>query len=257
VPVSGGIVFASLSVSEHITCGLTGDGVAYCWGDNAFGQLGLGNTVLAESTIPLPVATEIKFESISAGHYHVCGIATNGAAYCWGSNHMGQLGDGTQSASATPVPVSGGFVFVAITVGVYSTCGIATNSNTYCWGDTGSAVAVTSPVIKQMGIVLTSISMDGHGCGLILNGSAYCWGSNTWGQLGNGLESYYIDSPVSVLGDILFVSVNVGNSHTCGIAIDGRGYCWGWNFSGQLGIGTSAYIADYSRNMPVPILPPE
>ena len=46
--------------------------------------------------------------SISAGVYHTVGLTTSGAAYAWGNNNSGQLGDGTTTDRTTPVLVSGG-----------------------------------------------------------------------------------------------------------------------------------------------------
>ena len=59
----------------------------------------------------------IAFGDVS-GRYHVCGVTTAGAAYCWGG---GVLGDGNSVGSATPVPVAGGLTFAAVSAGAYST----------------------------------------------------------------------------------------------------------------------------------------
>ena len=54
VAVVGGLTFAYLKAGELFTCGVTGEGVAYCWGDNEYGQLGDGTT--RQSSEPVKVA---------------------------------------------------------------------------------------------------------------------------------------------------------------------------------------------------------
>jgi alpha-tubulin suppressor-like RCC1 family protein len=56
-----------------------------------------------------------------------------GAAYCWGSNSNGQLGDGTTTQRTSPTLVAGGLGFVALSAGASHTCGV-TALGTYCWG---------------------------------------------------------------------------------------------------------------------------
>ena len=51
--------------------------------------------------------------SVSAGLSHSCGVTPSGAAYCWGSNAYGELGNGAMTNSTTPVAVSGGLTFAA------------------------------------------------------------------------------------------------------------------------------------------------
>jgi len=99
--------------------------------------------------VPTAVATNLTFSSLVAGHDHTCGIAVSppGAAYCWGYNVDGELGDGTAIEQHTPVAViAGGLSFSALASGSYHTCGLA-----------------VSP-----------------------RGFAYCWGYNAYGQLGDG-----------------------------------------------------------------------
>jgi alpha-tubulin suppressor-like RCC1 family protein len=86
-----------------------------------------------------------------------------------------------------------------------------------------------------------------HTCGVTTDDRAYCWGSNQWGQLGNGTTSgpeecnpYPCSTkPVAVLGGLRFRHVITGTEFTCGLTTNNRAYCWGMNFDGQLGDGTT------------------
>ena len=70
-------------------------GQAFCWGLNAHGQLGTGVAVTNASrdSLAQPVTGGIVFSRLYAGKYHTCGLTAAGAAYCWGRNDYGQLGE--------------------------------------------------------------------------------------------------------------------------------------------------------------------
>lgn len=88
-------------------CGMTRDGVAYCWGVDGLGKLGNGDAGSGGTAVQ--VATSKTFTAIAAGANHSCGLATDGDIYCWGSNRFGQLGDATSKDLANaPVKVVGG-----------------------------------------------------------------------------------------------------------------------------------------------------
>ena len=88
-----------MSTGYDHTCGLA-SGVAYCWGNNALGQLGTGSLISAPT--PAAVAGANTFSSISAGVAHSCGVTQQGPALCWGANDAGQLGTGTTGSATTP-----------------------------------------------------------------------------------------------------------------------------------------------------------
>jgi alpha-tubulin suppressor-like RCC1 family protein len=111
--VSGGLTFTAVRAATNRTCAVTTTGVAYCWGSNAYGELGIGTRTgpqacptVACSTSPIAVAGGLSFVAVSGGLAHACGVVIAGSVYCWGSNTYGQLGNGTMADTTMPVPVS-------------------------------------------------------------------------------------------------------------------------------------------------------
>jgi alpha-tubulin suppressor-like RCC1 family protein len=133
-PVPLNVVFSKISAGGRHTCGLTTSGDAYCWGWNAFGQLGDGSTAIRLTAVPVRAGT-LVFSNIVAGWYHTCALASGGAAYCWGFNSRGQLGNGSTTDSSSPTPVGGGLLFTELSLGVSHTCGVTKTGTTYCWGE--------------------------------------------------------------------------------------------------------------------------
>lgn len=269
-PVQGGLRFATLAVGNAHTCGVTTAGRPYCWGYNFFGQLGDGDYSGADKYKPVPVAGNLTLINVSAGGDHNCGVATTGETYCWGSDWAGQLGDGpTEYFGHESVKVSGGLSFVTITAGEDHTCGITIGGEAYCWGvngygqlgdstaDTQTNWRQTAPVPVAGGVNFKRVSAGGrHTCGIGTDGVTYCWGSNEFGRLGVGSgttqsctpsEIPCSSIPLRVSGEIEFVSVSAGGSHTCGIGTDGVAYCWGANAFGQFGDGSTI-----ASSMPTP-----
>ena len=91
---------ALVSSGQSSACALQLNGLARCWGSNAFGQLGLGAAGDTASVTPAPVSGDLVFRTISVGAFHACGITERLETFCWGRNTAGQLGT---AASATLV----------------------------------------------------------------------------------------------------------------------------------------------------------
>ena len=261
VPVVGGLKFAHVTTGSGHSCGLTEAGVAWCWGSNWYGSVGDGTTgngsQSADRKVPVLVAGNVTFTSLTAGSARTCGLSSAGSAYCWGGNWNGGVGDGTKEDKPSPVLVTGGKTFVTITVGGSHTCGLTPASTTFCWGrnaegqfGTGTTpYETTSPTLSAPGYEFASLSAGGaHTCGLTALGRAYCWGANWAGQLGVGTTTN-LAQPTAVNGNIVFSTVYSGVFHTCGLTTDGRAFCWGANSSGQLGDGTFE-----SRSTPVAVV---
>ena len=254
-PIS--VEFASVSGGAAHTCAVTTTGVAYCWGSDDRGQLGDGTTTTPHN-VPTAVAGGFIFASVSAGYNHTCGVTTAGAAYCWGNNDVGGLGNGSYTDSDVPVEVSGGLTFVSVGTGLSYSCGLTTGGAAYCWGFNGAGALGSGsgfsgnsniPVAVAGGHTFASLTTGfSHSCGVTAIGDAYCWGNNDYGDLGDGTTSHR-NIPSLVLGGP-YASVLAGHFHSCGLTTAGAAFCWGFNGFGQLGNGTTT---DNSTPNPVPV----
>lgn len=107
VAVRGGLTFAAVSTGSAHNCGITTDGLVYCWGRNSEGELGDGTTTSRSTpTVANSLVTAgLNVAMLGAGAFHTCVVTTASAAYCWGKNSNGQLGDGTTTDRLAPVRI--------------------------------------------------------------------------------------------------------------------------------------------------------
>jgi alpha-tubulin suppressor-like RCC1 family protein len=236
--------FSQLSAGSAHTCGLTTDNLAYCWGYGGTGALGNGTTTSHSS--PTAVAGGLVFRQVSAGSGHTCGVSTDNRVYCWGLNDRGQLGDGTLTGRLRPVAVAREVRFFQVTAGFRHSCGVATDGRAFCWGANslgqlgiGTLGRRLRPAEVAGGLRFRQVNAgsSGHTCGVTTENVAYCWGRNDFGQLGDGTTTLRRLGPVPVAGGLQFRLVDAGGFYTCGVALNELTYCWGWNGTGQLGIG--------------------
>jgi alpha-tubulin suppressor-like RCC1 family protein len=220
----------SVSAGDRHTCAITADidKNVYCWGRGDSGQLGNGGT--SNSLRPDLVkggeqgGTFLNGASqVSAGHDHTCAVTGDGELYCWGRGDSGQLGNGGTSNSLRPDLVKG--------------------------GEQGGTF------LKDVSQVSTGAN---HTCAVTTQGELYCWGDNDYGRLGINPSTWSATTPARVLkgeqggaGTYLedVSQVSAGEYHTCAVTTQGELYCWGGNFSGQLGIGSAS-----SQDTPVKVL---
>jgi hypothetical protein len=259
----GGLQFVQITSSERHMCGLVASGAAYCWGTGTDGQLGNGGFA-SSPDVPVQVTGSgsgpLVFTSIDAGGDFTCALTAIGAAYCWGRNSSGQLGDSTTTARNVPTLVagtgSGSRVLTELSAGGESySCAVNTLGQMLCWGtgrmgvgltlsDAGASVqrlvptqSLTSAAVVSGPWQSVSIGFR-HGCA-VNAGTLYCWGEH------HAIPGEFTGSPlearpivVSVAGRSV-LSVTSGSANTCARNVNGV-YCWGLNRFGLLGIGSTA-----------------
>ncbi|KDD72147.1 hypothetical protein H632_c3788p0 [Helicosporidium sp. ATCC 50920] len=186
------------------SCGITAFSHMYCWGDNQYGQLGVGSTdgASAPQQVSDPSAEpDLDWAMGLAGLYNTCGVSKTHAVYCWGRAAYGMNGNSQTVYDATsPVAVSHSF---------------------------------TAPV-AMAGSGNTAYLLD-------QGGDLYVWGSNVDGQSGLDLQVNTIGAPVLLVQKA--VAAAGAETYGCYIAAPVKNnvlYCVGGNANGQLGIGSTA-----------------
>jgi len=240
------VTFIDFDVGAYHACGLTDHNQTRCWGSNSTGQLGTGDNTFR--MIPWPVSHgNERFEAISLGSVHSCGLSTEREVFCWGANNSGQLGLGDISELQVSVPSGiGGAQYSVIAVGGAHTCALSTTREAYCWGFAQYGQLGTgyvgndprpSPGPVSGGLLFETITTGSdHTCALTVGGDAYCWGLGQAGRLGTG-SSENQSEPQLVAGGLQFNVISAGTTHTCALALDATAYCWGNGALGQLGTG--------------------
>jgi alpha-tubulin suppressor-like RCC1 family protein len=164
-PVAGGLVFRSVVTGGYHTCGVTTDNVAYCWGKNQQGSLGIGTDDNAPYAAPQRVLGGLSFASIAVGGLYntTCGLTTSGAVYCWGY--------GTPTVTA-PLAVVTDQRFASVAVAGAEVCALTDAGSAYCW-----ATASPTPAPLPGGLTFTSLTMayPDRACGLTRDNVVYCW----------------------------------------------------------------------------------
>jgi alpha-tubulin suppressor-like RCC1 family protein len=240
----------AISAGANTTMALTRDGELYLWGNNNNGQLGNGMVSTSPQVTPIKVMDGV----IAIANASIMGatssyaVKSDGAVLAWGSNTVGQLGDGTTDRRPSPTPVSGlgvGSGVVELAAGLSHVLARKSDGTVLAWGNNsnGQLGVGTIEGSKVPGAV-TGISGvkavaggDLHSYALTSDGKVWAWGNYASGQLGEG-HAVVQASPVQVVGlgtGSGVAAVSAGGGFALALKGDGSVVAWGANGSGQLG----------------------
>jgi alpha-tubulin suppressor-like RCC1 family protein len=223
--------WSDVSCGVGHTCALRSDATLWCWGANYMGQVGDGPSFNGPIWEPFESEPGTSWSAVSASDGHTCGIRTDGSLWCWGSNNIGQLGNGTTDASSAMEQVASPWTWTAVSANRYTTCAVRSDGTLWCWG------YGPGPSPQQIGGTTSWASVSRgyeHTCGLQLDDTIWCFGDNTSGQLGDGTTTASaVPKQVGSLAG--WRSIRAGDHHTCATRHDDTLWCWGDNAAGQLG----------------------
>lgn len=207
-PPSASASALPLPSARQLSCGISGgcvvdrDGAVRCWGENHFGQLGLGTRGKVPGKAGPKVVGLPPARSVAVGVHHACALDRDGGVHCWGATYNGQTGDGAVlPAPDAPSPP-------------------------------GPAAAHPKPVAVK-GLPSPAVAIDagvGETCAALSSGAVYCWGSNDYGELGSAGPASSVPKLVPGVNDA--VEVALGTEHACARSSGGEVTCWGTTTGG-------------------------
>lgn len=213
------------------------------WGDNRYGQMGLGDQ--SPSIVPKFVAGLSGIKQIAGGYQHTVALLENGTVMAWGNNKHGQLGLGNTTDRNKPTIIPGLSGVKQVAVGYTHTLALMNDGTIRAWGnnDCGqlglglSSDATVPMVVPGISGVKQITAGDAHTVVLLNNGTIKTWGLNMFGQLGLGINLNFIAVPMTVPGLSGVSQIAAGSEYTLALMNNGTVRAWGDNSTGQLGWG--------------------
>ena len=217
----------------------------FAWGDNATGELGLGDTTNRSS--PIQVGALTDWNQVDLSYSHSLAVKSDGTLWAWGDNTYGQLGLGDTVSRSSPTQVGSLADWSSVAAGQYSSMAVKSDGTLWAWGDNakgqlgfGDTVARSSPT--QVGS-LTDWSLGAigryHSLVVKADGSLWAWGNNDKGQLGLG-DLTSRSSPTQVGSLTNWSLVAAGGYHSLAVKTDGSLWGWGNNGESELGLGDTS-----------------
>lgn len=234
----------AISAGNAHVCAISG-GSLYCWGNNADGEFGTGNTTNSST----PVYSRPYAGIVSAGMYHTCvAESMSGSVICTGSNSYGQLGNNTSTNSTSWVSSNNLTSVIGLAAGYFHTCALSADNTVRCWGQNVAGNLGDGTTTNRLAPTLVTglnnaqqiQTGSGHTCALLQGGTVSCWGQGPYvgtGQTTNQLTPQTIPG----LSNVIAVHTTQG-FHSCVELSDHSVKCWGANNQGQVGDGSMTYI---------------
>ena len=231
------------------------NGTLWTWGNNSWGQLGVGDTTQRSWIVQVGIASPSGGLGTLSGWSQISsratgstyGIQSNGTLWAWGNNTVGQLGNGGSSQVFSSLLQIGSLsTWSKVTNGQNFMLALQTNGTLWACGynnigqlGLSDLTNRSSPVQVGTSSNWTQISAGGgigHALAVQSDGTMWAWGYNTLGQLGLS-DLTNRSSPVQI-GTIsgVWAQVSAGYQFSMAIRTNGGLWAWGADGYGQLGV---------------------
>lgn len=209
----------------------------------------------------VPVAPLAQtWSSLSAGMDYTAAVTSTGKLFTWGSDSVGQLGDGGANvAKNSPTQVRPDLTWRTVSTGASHTMAITTDGDLYAWGSDGFGELGdgdinnnhSTPTQILPGTKWNAVATGAtHTIATTTGGQMFGWGEDTYGELGDGANSSPTRTPRAIGAGRTWDAVAAGVNHSMATTSDGELYTWGQDVYGGLGDGGS----DADRYSPWPVM---
>ncbi len=243
----------SVTSGKH-TLLLKVDGTVWTYGQNTYGQLGIGTQVSIDNPVKINFDEGVKIVDIACGEEHSMALDNNGNVYVWGRNNYYQLGNSVDTYKTIPTKLTGISNIIKISAGNSNSFAVTQDKIVYSWGLNANGECGVGSYTNKITITKSKYLTDiidiepgkNHTLALKSTGDVLVTGSNLYGELGNGNHEI---GKINVFAKVQSISNAVeiasGESHCIVIKDDGSVMVWGSNTYGGIGtgeIGTKNYL---------------
>jgi alpha-tubulin suppressor-like RCC1 family protein len=235
-------------------------GSLVAWGSTNGGQLGNGTTTDAASPVAVTLPSGVQVTSAAAGSTHTLAVTSAGSMLAWGTNSLGQLGNGTHTSTTAPVQVSlpTGTSVTQASAGTSFSLAVTSAGGALAWGGNGNGQlgdgttntrTTPVPVHLPSGTTVTQVSAGtAFSLALTSTGQVLAWGKNADGELGNG-STQRSSTPVAVALPSGLTVTEVAAGGTFGLALTSSGQVLAWG-TGALGTGSTSSTTPVFVSLP-------
>ena len=231
----------------HTLC-VSAGGRVFAWGDSEYGQLGVGdreNKVVPTLVTGLPQSKLIV--QVTARALHTACLTADGVVYVYGYGGSGRLGVGDTEDRVVPTLVRGelgGRKVLQVAAGGLHTVCVAEYASAFAFGFNYKGQLGVGDRENRLVPTLMRGELENKSIMQVAAGYAY-----TMFVTGDGLVFATGDSdteerlvPTPITGQLqgktaVYRGIAAGRYQTVCITSDGSLFSWGWNYSGQLGVG--------------------